>query len=291
WVCGWSSRSGSHEALSLALADELPLRHRQEVFAQRQAWSEGPVVNGTDHPNRTAGLVVPDRFDLDLIFASVGPTHGPYVVLAEVSRELMVGARLVFDDDAMEQCARDVVVMSHFRPPVSQSSPCRDALPAATWLRRCNILCLRWKRGPHLCAGPDGQPRRCPGSGCDCGRRSRDPIAAIGRPRAGGVQQCGCSSGSSSKRTPAPTEPAGRRSGTCLLRRALARGERRSCRHVCAGHHHRDVARPLRNASFILNLFTFAVVPLLTLLSSEFPELRSALFAWVQPLVNAFVKQ
>jgi hypothetical protein len=34
-----------------------------------------------------------------------------------------------------------------------------------------------------------------------------------------------------------------------------------------------------------------SVVPLLTLLSSEFPELRSALFAWVQPLVNAFVKQ
>jgi hypothetical protein len=71
----------------------------------------------------------------------------------------------------------------------------------------------------------------------------------------------------------------------------LARGERRSSRHVCAGHRHRDVARPLRNASFILNLFTFAVVPLLALLSSEFPELRSALFAWVQPLVNAFVKQ
>jgi hypothetical protein len=45
------------------------------------------------------------------------------------------------------------------------------------------------------------------------------------------------------------------------------------------------------NASFILNLFTFGVVPLLTLLSSEFPELRNALFAWLQPLVNALVKQ
>ena len=45
------------------------------------------------------------------------------------------------------------------------------------------------------------------------------------------------------------------------------------------------------NASFILNLFTFGVVPLLTLLSSEFPGLRNALFAWVQPLVNALVKQ
>ncbi len=45
------------------------------------------------------------------------------------------------------------------------------------------------------------------------------------------------------------------------------------------------------NATFILNLLTFGVVPLLTLLSSEFPGLRNALFAWVQPLVNAVVKQ
>jgi hypothetical protein len=45
------------------------------------------------------------------------------------------------------------------------------------------------------------------------------------------------------------------------------------------------------NGTFILNLFTFGVVPLLTLLSSEFPGLRVALFAWVQPLVNAVAKQ
>ena len=45
------------------------------------------------------------------------------------------------------------------------------------------------------------------------------------------------------------------------------------------------------NATFILNLLTFGVVPLLTLLSSEFPGLRNALFAWVQPLVDAVVKQ
>jgi hypothetical protein len=45
------------------------------------------------------------------------------------------------------------------------------------------------------------------------------------------------------------------------------------------------------NGTFILNLFTFGVVPLLTLLSSEFPGLRNALFAWVQPLVSALTKQ
>jgi hypothetical protein len=45
------------------------------------------------------------------------------------------------------------------------------------------------------------------------------------------------------------------------------------------------------NGTFILNLFTFGVLPLLTLLSSEFPGLRVALFAWVQPVVNAVAKQ
>jgi hypothetical protein len=45
------------------------------------------------------------------------------------------------------------------------------------------------------------------------------------------------------------------------------------------------------NSTFILNLLTFGVVPLLTLLSSEFPGLRIALFSWVQPLVSAVVKQ
>jgi hypothetical protein len=45
------------------------------------------------------------------------------------------------------------------------------------------------------------------------------------------------------------------------------------------------------NGTFILNLFMFGVVPLLTLLSSEFPGLRNALFAWLQPVVNAVAKQ
>ena len=45
------------------------------------------------------------------------------------------------------------------------------------------------------------------------------------------------------------------------------------------------------NGTFIVNLFTFGVLPLLTLLSSEFPGLRVALFAWVQPVVNAVAKQ
>jgi hypothetical protein len=42
---------------------------------------------------------------------------------------------------------------------------------------------------------------------------------------------------------------------------------------------------------FLLNVFTFGVVPLLALLSSEFPGIRNALFSWVQPLVGAMVKQ
>lgn len=45
------------------------------------------------------------------------------------------------------------------------------------------------------------------------------------------------------------------------------------------------------NGTFILNLFTFGVVPLLTLVSSEVPALRNALFSWVQPLLSAMVKQ
>ena len=45
------------------------------------------------------------------------------------------------------------------------------------------------------------------------------------------------------------------------------------------------------NGPFILNLFTFAVVPLLTLLSSEVPALRAAIFSWVQPLLGALAKQ
>jgi hypothetical protein len=52
-----------------------------------------------------------------------------------------------------------------------------------------------------------------------------------------------------------------------------------------------DPGRITWNAPFLLNVFTFGVVPLLALLSSEFPGLRNALFSWVQPLVGALVKQ
>ena len=45
------------------------------------------------------------------------------------------------------------------------------------------------------------------------------------------------------------------------------------------------------NASFILNLLTFAGLPLLTLLSSEIPELRQILFSWAEPLLRMLAKQ
>lgn len=54
---------------------------------------------------------------------------------------------------------------------------------------------------------------------------------------------------------------------------------------------HTDPGRITWDMRFLLNVFTFGVVPLLALLSSEFPGLRSALFSWVQPLVGALVKQ
>lgn len=44
------------------------------------------------------------------------------------------------------------------------------------------------------------------------------------------------------------------------------------------------------NTAFILNLVTFGVVPLLALVSSEFPEVRSFLFSWAEPLVRAVAK-
>ena len=44
------------------------------------------------------------------------------------------------------------------------------------------------------------------------------------------------------------------------------------------------------NTAFILNLVTFGVVPLLALVSSEFPEVRAFLFSWAEPLVRAVAK-
>ncbi|HXI19470.1 MAG TPA: hypothetical protein VNH46_00210, partial [Gemmatimonadales bacterium] len=38
------------------------------------------------------------------------------------------------------------------------------------------------------------------------------------------------------------------------------------------------------NASFVTNLLTFGVIPLLTILSSEFPGLREFLFSWAKPV-------
>ena len=44
------------------------------------------------------------------------------------------------------------------------------------------------------------------------------------------------------------------------------------------------------DTTFILNLVTFGVVPLLALASSEFPEVRSFLFSWAEPLVRAVAR-
>jgi hypothetical protein len=44
------------------------------------------------------------------------------------------------------------------------------------------------------------------------------------------------------------------------------------------------------DARFVLNLVTFGAVPILTLLGSEFPELRGFLFSWVSPALRAFTK-
>jgi hypothetical protein len=45
------------------------------------------------------------------------------------------------------------------------------------------------------------------------------------------------------------------------------------------------------NFGFVMNLLTFGALPLLTLLSSEFPELRKFLFAWAEPILKMLAKQ
>ncbi len=45
------------------------------------------------------------------------------------------------------------------------------------------------------------------------------------------------------------------------------------------------------NLGFVMNLLTFGALPLLTLLSSEFPELRKFLFAWAEPILKMLAKQ
>jgi hypothetical protein len=44
------------------------------------------------------------------------------------------------------------------------------------------------------------------------------------------------------------------------------------------------------DTTFILNLVTFGIVPLLALASSEFPQVRAFLFSWAEPLVRAVVR-
>ncbi|HET9465012.1 MAG TPA: hypothetical protein VFO71_05760, partial [Gemmatimonadales bacterium] len=41
---------------------------------------------------------------------------------------------------------------------------------------------------------------------------------------------------------------------------------------------------------FILNIALFGLVPLLAILSAEFPAIRSILFAWVEPLFRAVAR-
>jgi hypothetical protein len=44
------------------------------------------------------------------------------------------------------------------------------------------------------------------------------------------------------------------------------------------------------DGQFLLNLVTFGLIPLLTLLSSAFPGLRDTLFSWAEPLIKALAK-
>ena len=45
------------------------------------------------------------------------------------------------------------------------------------------------------------------------------------------------------------------------------------------------------NLGFVTSVFTFGLVPILTLLSSEFPALHDAVFSWIEPVVKLVVKQ
>jgi hypothetical protein len=44
------------------------------------------------------------------------------------------------------------------------------------------------------------------------------------------------------------------------------------------------------DTTLVLNLVLFGVIPLLALVSSEFPTVRSFLFSWAEPLVRSFIK-
>jgi hypothetical protein len=51
-----------------------------------------------------------------------------------------------------------------------------------------------------------------------------------------------------------------------------------------------DPGRVSWNAGYLLNLVLFAVLPLLALITSEYLTMRTAAFAWLQPLLQAFTR-
>jgi len=50
---------------------------------------------------------------------------------------------------------------------------------------------------------------------------------------------------------------------------------------------HTEPGKVTWDTSFVLNVLIFCVLPLLTLASTEFPEVRSLLFGWLQPVARA----
>ena len=54
---------------------------------------------------------------------------------------------------------------------------------------------------------------------------------------------------------------------------------------------HTEPGKLTWDTTFVINLITFGVVPLLTVLSSALPGLRSALFSWADPLLKVLAKQ
>jgi hypothetical protein len=50
---------------------------------------------------------------------------------------------------------------------------------------------------------------------------------------------------------------------------------------------HTEPGRVTWDASFVLKLLTFCVLPIMTLVSAEFPEIRSLLFSWLNPITRA----
>ncbi|MGV3709636.1 MAG: hypothetical protein ACO1Q7_12420 [Gemmatimonas sp.] len=50
---------------------------------------------------------------------------------------------------------------------------------------------------------------------------------------------------------------------------------------------HTEPGKVTWDASFVLKLLTFCVLPIMTLVSAEFPEIRSLLFSWLSPITRA----